>query len=143
MNGTGIPSLTGLHNIRVPVSDLPRSIEWYERVFGFEELMEFTNQGTRTGMVMTHPSGARLILMIDPETASAMSGEAPGKGPIALGVADQAQLEAWLEHLRAIGLDVSSYQGHLGWIIPHIVDPDGLEIRIYTDEVPDTLPDYH
>lgn len=134
------PVLTGLHNTRIPVSDLQRSIDWYSRIFGFEELMEFTNHGTRTGMVLSHPSGARLILMIDPEGAARVK----GLGPVAFGVADRAQLATWVERLTALGIeDVSSYQGHLGWIVPHIIDPDGMEIRIYTEEVPDTLPDYH
>ncbi|TAM66013.1 MAG: VOC family protein [Microbacteriaceae bacterium] len=144
VNTVPTPPLTGLHNIRIPVNDLDRSIEWYTRVFGFDELMEFTDHGTRTGMVLIHSSGARLILMIDPKAAAAMREPSPGLGPVALGVADRAQLAEWVDRLNALGIEnEGSYQGHLGWTIPHIKDPDGLEIRIYTEEVPDTLPDYH
>ena len=33
--------ILGVHHIKIPVSDLPRSRAWYERVFDLEPRMEF------------------------------------------------------------------------------------------------------
>ncbi|GAA4026642.1 hypothetical protein GCM10023063_04450 [Arthrobacter methylotrophus] len=133
------PPLTGLHNARIPVSDLDRSLAWYQDVFGFEVESEFIEHGVRTGFSIMHPSGARIILRTDPAMAAATK----GFDPVALAVKDRAALALWAKHLTNLNIEHPEvYQGHLGWVIPHIKDPDGIEIRLYTEERPDTLPDY-
>ena len=37
--------ISGVHHIKLPVSDVGRSRAWYERVLGFELLMDFVEDG--------------------------------------------------------------------------------------------------
>ena len=36
-----MPELGGIHHVKLAVSDIQRSVAWYERVFGFKVTMEF------------------------------------------------------------------------------------------------------
>src|ERR687886_591220 len=52
-----IPTLAGVHHLKLPVTDLDRSIAWYGRCLGYQVVLEFRTHGRRTGVTMTHPDG--------------------------------------------------------------------------------------
>src|SRR5215471_5735316 len=69
------PQLDGVHHLKLPVSDLDRSIAWYERVLGYRRSIEFVEQGTLMGVAMHHPRGGPdLALRLNPEYARAAAG---------------------------------------------------------------------
>lgn len=35
------PGLDGIHHIKIPVTDLHRSLDWYSRVFGYQTTLVF------------------------------------------------------------------------------------------------------
>lgn len=133
-NRAATPPVAGLHNVRIAVSDLTTSTEWYTRIFGLTHEVDFIEHDVHTGTSLLHPTGhARVILYHSVERAAALS----GFDPIAFEIASLADLYAWDEHLTNVGVPHKPpYQGHLGTVIPGITDPDGIQIRLYTAERP-------
>src|SRR5205823_3859258 len=51
------PVLAGIHHLKLPVTDLARSLEWYRRRLGYQVQIEFVEQGTLMGVGLAHPAG--------------------------------------------------------------------------------------
>jgi catechol 2,3-dioxygenase-like lactoylglutathione lyase family enzyme len=53
------PALAGIHHLKLPVTDLARSREWYQSRLGYQVQMEFVEQGTLMGYASPTRTGAR------------------------------------------------------------------------------------
>jgi catechol 2,3-dioxygenase-like lactoylglutathione lyase family enzyme len=144
--GSEVPALAGVHHLKLPVSDLARSLAWYESRLGYRLDAEFVEQGTLMGVAMGHPHGGpQLALRLNPDKAAA----AAGFDYFAIGVPDKPALVALAERLTALGEQHAGVHfATIGWILPMLHDPDGHEIRFYTvehhtDIDPDTVTRIH
>jgi len=127
-----MPGLNGFHHVKLPVSDVARSREWYERVLGFRVEIEFVEDGTLMGVGLDHPDGGpRLALRHDPDRAKAMS----GFDAAALAVPTREGVTEWRKHLDNLGEPHGGVvQGHKGGsVLVGLHDPDGIELRLYAD----------
>jgi catechol 2,3-dioxygenase-like lactoylglutathione lyase family enzyme len=128
------PPLVGLHHLKLPVSDLDASIDWYRRVFDAEYQSQFDHvdsSGVRYAVILSVPGlPVPLELRWAPTAAAAMQ----GYDPIMLAAESADVLSAWAAHLDAEGVDhspvITGGAGHL----MVLADPDGTFIRI--GEVP-------
>lgn len=121
-----------IHHVKLPVSDLSASRDWYQRILGFQAEIEFTEGGEIRGLAMTdRDRTVRLALRLDPERAAALS----GFDPVALAVPTRDDVQAWVEHLDGSGAQHSGVvTGHRGGsVLVGLRDPDGIEIRLYSD----------
>jgi catechol 2,3-dioxygenase-like lactoylglutathione lyase family enzyme len=127
-----IPTLDGVHHLKLPVSDLDRSIHWYGECLGYRVAIEFRSNGQRSGVTMTHPAGGPWLgLVLDAERARA----AAGFDYFSIGVPDRTQLEGLADHLTALGQrHAGVHFATVGWILPMLHDPDGHEVRFYTTQ---------
>jgi catechol 2,3-dioxygenase-like lactoylglutathione lyase family enzyme len=127
-----IATLAGVHHIKLPVSELDRSIGWYASRLGYQVVIEFRERGRRTGVSMTHPNGGPWLgLTLDPDRARASA----GFDYFSIGVLDREAIEALAAHLTALGEAHAGVQfATIGWILPLLHDPDGHEVRFYTLE---------
>jgi catechol 2,3-dioxygenase-like lactoylglutathione lyase family enzyme len=132
MTSTDAPELDGVHHLKLPVSDLQRSRDWYESRLGYRLATEFIEDGTVMGVALTHPNGGPdLGLRLNPELAA----RAAGFDYFAIGVPTRADLESLAERLTALGEQHAGVHfATIGWILPNSHDPDGHEIRFYTTE---------
>jgi catechol 2,3-dioxygenase-like lactoylglutathione lyase family enzyme len=132
MGATLNASLQGFHHVKLPVSDLRRSRDWYEQVLGLVTEFDFVEEGELMGVALRSRDGSvRLALRLDPARAAAVS----GFDPIALGVPDQAELQAWLGRLADLAQPNDGIvTGHAGLVVTGLHDPDGIEVRLYTLE---------
>ena len=127
-----MPELATIHHVKIPVSDVRASTEWYLRVLGLEVAIEFTEDGELRGVALKAPNGtASIALRHDPERAAALS----GFDLVALGVPTRDGVHAWADHLAAIeekhGGIVTGHRG--GAVLVGLHDPDGIELRLYAD----------
>lgn len=129
---TVTPTLAGIHNLKLPVTDLARSLEWYRSRLGYQVQIEFVEQGILMGCSMAHPAGGPdLALRLDPERARA----AAGFDYFIIGVPDKAAIDRLARSLDALGqAHAGVHRATLGWILPEVLDPDGHVLRFYTLE---------
>jgi len=129
---TEVPVLAGVHHLKLPVSDLTRSAEWYQSRLGYRVAAEFVEQGTLMGLSMSHPAGGPpLGLRLDPDRARA----AAGFDYFSIGVPDREAMDALAARLTGLGEEHGGvHWASLGWILPLLHDPDGHEVRFYTME---------
>ena len=132
MSTKAAPALAGIHHLKLPVSDLARSREWYQSRLGYRVEVEFVEQGTLMGYSLAHPNGGPpLGLRLDPGRARA----AAGFDYFAIGVPGRAALDDLARRLDDLGESHAGvHRASLGWILPLLHDPDGHEVRFYTME---------
>ena len=121
--------LRGFHHVKLPVSDIDRSIEWYERVLGLRVYMEFVEEGVLMGVAVADPAETvALALRCAPERAAAMA----GFDPVALCVPTAQARKEWQQRLDDLGEPHGGIvTGHAGSVLVGLHDPDGTEIRLY------------
>jgi catechol 2,3-dioxygenase-like lactoylglutathione lyase family enzyme len=124
------PQLAGIHHVKIPVTDLTRSVDWYGRVFGYRTTWEFPDgDGVIRGVGGEVPGlGCTLAFRENPEAATGCR----NFDPIGFGVRDQGHLEEWAAHLDAVGVPHSSViEASRGWLLV-FDDPDRLELHLYS-----------
>jgi catechol 2,3-dioxygenase-like lactoylglutathione lyase family enzyme len=126
------PTLDGVHHLKLPVSDLERSVAWYAAHLGYQVQTRFIEQGVLMGISMSHPAGGPALgLRLDPELAE----RAAGFDYFSFGVPTRADIEALAERLTEAGVEHAGvHWATIGWILPGAHDPDGHEVRFYTTE---------
>ncbi len=131
--GYRLPAALRLGLVRLQVSDLGRSLAWYQEVLGFE-LLERTPGRALLG------SADRVPLVELAELAGARP--APRRGRLglyhfAILLPDRASLGRLVGHLAQIGAAAGSAD-HLVSEALYFTDPDGLGIEVYADRPRDT-----
>jgi catechol 2,3-dioxygenase-like lactoylglutathione lyase family enzyme len=126
------PVLDGVHHLKLPVSDLARSLEWYQRVLGYRLKSEFVEQGRLAGLELEHPTGGpSMALRLDPDRAA----RAAGFDYFAVAVPSEEAMLSLAARLDACGeRHAGVHRTSMGWILPMLHDPDGHEVRFYTWE---------
>ncbi|WP_202976060.1 VOC family protein [Rothia uropygialis] len=126
-----IPSLSGIHHVKIPVSDIDQSRRWYEAVLGLQVNHNFKDDdGVVRGVAgtLTSPEGDAFLsiaLRQNPKVVEAIH----GFDPLSLFVPHHDELAAWKEHLVRLGYDSPESTPNGNVLLLH--DPDGIEIRIF------------
>lgn len=125
--------ISGIHHVKLPVTDVVRSRGWYEKVLGFESMIEFVENGKLMGVAMRrNDCPSQIALRHDPDRARALS----GFDAVALRVPVPDQVHNWATALDRLGEAhggvVTGHGG--GTVLVGLHDPDGIEIRLYADQ---------
>lgn len=125
------PSLAGVHHVKIPVTDLPRSRSWYERVFGFRAQFEFPDDdGVVRGVAGTVPGFGDTLVAFRENPAAARGSQ--DFDPVGFAVRDRADVEAWAEYLDTLGIAHSPViDASIGWLLV-FHDPDRIELHLYS-----------
>jgi catechol 2,3-dioxygenase-like lactoylglutathione lyase family enzyme len=128
---TAVPAIAGFHHVKLPVSDVQRSREWYERVLAMVVHLEFVEDGRLAGVALKDPADTvQIALRQEPARSDALS----GFDPVALRVSSTDDLERWRRRLDELGESHGGiHTGHVGQVLIGLRDPDGVEIRLYVD----------
>jgi catechol 2,3-dioxygenase-like lactoylglutathione lyase family enzyme len=123
--------LAGIHHVKIPVTDLSRSLRWYREVFGLRPTVEFRDaDGVVRGLSGEMPGlGPTLAaLRVNP---AAVEGSR-GFDPVSFAVRTRDDLAAWAAHLDSLEVKRSPLiEASLGWLLV-FDDPDGLTLHLYT-----------
>jgi catechol 2,3-dioxygenase-like lactoylglutathione lyase family enzyme len=119
----------GLHHVKLPVTDVGQSREWYRDALDFVDEVEFREAGVLRGVGLRHRAGdLRVALREDPARARALA----GFDSICLAVGTRADLDALLLRLDGAGVPhTAPVTGHGGWAAD-VPDPDGHLVRVHT-----------
>ena len=130
------PHLDGIHHLKLPVSDLQRSLAWYHDRLGYLVMHEFIEDDVLMGIALTHPNGGPdLAIRVDPDRARASA----GFDYFAIGVPGQDAIEALAARFtERDDAHAGVQRTPVGWVLTGVHDPDGHEVRFYT--VPLELP---
>jgi len=131
------PLLEGIHHLKLPVSDLEKSLAWYQDHLGYLPVMHFVEEGVLMGVALAHPNGGPgFAIRLNPEKAVA----AAGFDYFAIGVPGEEAINALAAHLAAQGVaHAGVMRTQVGWLLSGVTDPDGYDIRFYT--VPLEIPE--
>ncbi|MDB5875436.1 MAG: lactoylglutathione lyase-like lyase [Ramlibacter sp.] len=140
---SGGPAALGIHHLKFVVSDVDKSLAFYEAAFGVKRVvaMDHRRNGVLFGVILGFPGlGTELELRLDPAAAKTQK----GLDPITLTVDGVADLEKWKAHFQAKGLNHSPVlAGLVGWLLV-VEDPDGRRVRLYTKQThgPEVTPSW-
>jgi catechol 2,3-dioxygenase len=132
--GFRLPESTHIGRVRLQVSDLARSIAYYEKVLGLRVIRR-TEDVAELG-----PHGADNVVLELKERPGAK--QVPRRGLLGLYhfavlLPDRAALGRFIEHLAEIGA-YAGMSDHLVSEAVYLTDPDGLGIEVYADRPRDS-----
>jgi catechol 2,3-dioxygenase-like lactoylglutathione lyase family enzyme len=136
------PTVCGIHHLKVPVSDLEASLDWFERALGAERQPELDHRkpdGELFAVIIRIPGIKPFVgLRHNPDDA----GRASGLDFLTFAVDTRETLEAWAERLDQVGVEHSQILvGLSGWLLVTRT-PDHLYMRFYTLESHSWDPDH-
>ena len=129
-----LPDATRIGRVRLQVSGIERSIEYYERVLG----MRVISREGSTARLGAHDDDRVLIELVEKPGARPV----PRRGLLGLYhfavlLPDRASLGRFVAHLDEIGVH-AGMSDHLVSEAIYLTDPDGLGIEVYADRPRDT-----
>jgi len=129
-----MPQISGLHHVSLPATDVLRSSDWFERVFGFRCVLIREEEDHITMVTLEHSSGGVLYIHQAPELVEAWRLSTTGTAVVGLSVADSAELARWQDRLAELGVEHTPPRpAHLGLALD-VTGPDGLGFQLHTRE---------
>jgi catechol 2,3-dioxygenase len=124
-----LPDVLRLGPVRLRVSDLRRSLDYYTQVLG----LEARDVTATTAALHAHGEDTPLIMLdAHPETSPVRMQSRLGLYHFAILLPDRAALGRFLAHVAASGTHVGA-SNHLVSEALYLRDPDGLGIEVYAD----------
>ena len=127
-----MPTAGRLHHLTLSVTDLEASVAWYGRVLGLDRFADRSGPGWERVLVGT-PGELLIGLTVHEQTPSDEGFDPVRVGLDHLSVAceDRAAVEAWADHLDALGVAhgdiVDAPAGH----VLVCRDPDGIPVEFF------------
>ncbi len=126
-----MPKFTGIDHIAITVTNLDRSVEFYEKLFGMPPVGHLDGPGLHR-KVFRLPDGTTIGLTKH-ETAAphGFSPFVPGMDHLGLGVESVAELDNWLKHLTDLGIENSGIVSADYGTAISFTDPDGTAFDLF------------
>ncbi|PVX85865.1 VOC family protein [Paraburkholderia unamae] len=129
-----LPRIEGIHHIKFAVSDLDRSLAFYEKSLGARRIEKFDHRrpdGVLFAYILEMDGlGTHLELRLSPQQAASEA----RRDHVTLTVDTHEELKAWEAHFESVGVAHSPVlTGLVGWVLA-LEDPDQRRIRFYTRE---------
>jgi glyoxylase I family protein len=142
MRAMEMPAIKGFGHIDLTVSDVDRSVRWWEDVLGFRLISTRERPDFKLCTVI-HPSGFFIGLMQHTNGAASRFDErAVGLDHLALRVPDRGALEAWARHLDDLGVENSGVQDESAGPLIVLRDPDNIQLELWVFEPERVDPDH-
>lgn len=132
-----LPTVVGVQHLGLTVRDVVASEAWYTQVLGLvRAFVEPHRTGDGYAVVMTRPgTGLFLGLEHHPEADQELfSPLRTGLDHLALQIASRQDLDQWIIHLDAMGVEHEALYESVG-PVPHALvmfrDPDGIPIELF------------
>ncbi|KYD05486.1 hypothetical protein B4102_3210 [Heyndrickxia sporothermodurans] len=133
MMGFHQPPHTFVGQVDLKVSDLERSLQFYQEIIGFQILKKVDKKALLTADGITP-----LLSIEQPEDSTPKQARTTGLYHFAILLPDRSDLAAVLQHLLQTGYPLQGASDHLVSEALYLADPDGNGIEIYSDRNPTT-----
>jgi catechol 2,3-dioxygenase-like lactoylglutathione lyase family enzyme len=122
--------IVGFAHIKLPVTDVERSAQWYASLLGMRLCMEFVEQDQLRGVELVEPASGIKIALRD---RSVCMGQPilSGFDIVAVELASTEAVHALAEWCAENGVEIVGIQDFPGGAAMDIPDPDGTVIRIH------------
>jgi glyoxylase I family protein len=96
----------GLHHIALTVTDLEKSIPWYQQVFSLQTMMSYDHDGGE-GKLLADDAFQLVIVLHrhDVNDGKPFSERFNGLDHVGFGVPNRAELVRWQSHLESLGVE--------------------------------------
>lgn len=118
--------LTGLSHVQLNVTDPEKSAAWYSAALGLEPFAADPGLGY---VALTHRA-SHLVVVLNRRPADPVDHGAGVLDHLAFAVPDGRSLEAWAEHLTAVGIDHGGVVPENGNPSLQLRDPDGTAVEL-------------
>lgn len=135
-----MPALTGVHHVALTVTDVDRSVPWYERVLGFTTIGrdDEGEAGLRKVFLRGPGFGLTLTLVQHPSGGGTLFDECrPGLDHLTFAVPSTDALLEWTDRLTEHGVTFSPPAQEStapGSLVIALRDPDGIQLVLWADK---------
>ena len=133
---TGGPSLKGIAHVALTVSNLSRSVLWYERLFDTPKAAEVQYEERGQTLVVFSLPGMVVALShfrdMDPDP---FDERRIGLDHISFDVGTLDELQAWVGRFDELGIPHSGVEEDGGARLIVVRDPDGIQLEFYVTPV--------
>ena len=127
-----MPDITGVSHVSLTVTDLDRSVAWYQHVLGLHLVMPTERPGIR-GAILVHPDSRLMVSLAQHEAGQGGQFDElrPGLDHLSFAVADRDALEVWERHLVERGVTCSPIQDVPYGSVLVLRDPDHIQLELF------------
>lgn len=123
--------IAGVQHVKIPVTDLARSVRWYARLLNLVAFREFVEQGALCGAALRSPEADFVIALRDGELCAGRPNLA-GFDLVALRMASRDHLAAFGARCDRLGIERSTFQDRgPDEAVIDVPDPDGIVLRFF------------
>ena len=128
----GSPKLSGIHHLKMPVSDIDEVAQWFEKTLNAKRISRFDHKNEKGVLYAAMMELPGLDQPIELRHAPGAARSVAGYDPVSYQADTKEDLDAWIKQLDSAGWPHSPViTGYIGHVL-EFKTPDGLEIRIYT-----------
>jgi glyoxylase I family protein len=126
--------ITALHHVSLTVSDLDRSVPWYEETLGLNVVGDQHHDEGRT-VVLAATNGTFTLLLQEHKAheGASFSEFRPGLDHLSFRLADVEALECWRARLEELGVDHQPVRHEPFGSVLIFRDPDRIQLELFVD----------
>ena len=131
---TATANISGVDHVSLTVRDVGRSEAWYERVLGFQKVMDHLHESGSVAVLQEPTSGTGLGLnQHRGHAGEAFSETRTGMDHVSFRVPSRAALDLWVERLDELGIQhagVTDVHSPVPFAVLPFRDPDGIALEL-------------